>query len=284
MKMLRDLPAGSGAGVAAEVMAIQADWPAHGHAFMELVLVKSGSGLHRTQQGASRIGAGAVRIVRPGQWHKYDEPKDLVVWNLYIAPKTLASELTALRAHPQVTSLLTGRLAASASSDIDIEVIEPHLLALNSPPAASAGNELARFGHLLVVLGHIAQAPDVVEREEQARLVHPTVSAATDLMHTYPALRWTLGELARRVHTSEHYLCRCFARELGISPMSYLDRYRLEIVAHFLLESALSVAAIAARVGIDDPSYLARRFRAAHGMTPSKYRSTLSGVTHAKLP
>ena len=86
------------------------------------------------------------------------------------------------------------------------------------------------------------------------------------------------------MHTSEHYLCRCFARELGISPMSYLDRYRLEIVAHFLLESDLSVTAIAARVGIDDPSYLARRFRAAHGMTPSKYRSTLSGVMHAKLP
>ena len=69
------------------------------------------------------------------------------------APKTLAGQLTALRAHPRVTSLLTGRLATSAASDIDIEVIEPHQLTLNSPPAASAGNELARFGHLLVVLG-----------------------------------------------------------------------------------------------------------------------------------
>lgn len=280
--------------------------PAHGHAFMELVLVKSGSGLHRTYFGSSRISPGAVRLVRPGQWHCYDQPKELLVWNVYIAPGTLAGELTALRANPFVAPLVTGSTAASRAKvaagaqrrtadrmrsprpgrglpGIEVTRIEQHLQALGSRPTSSTADSLARLGHLLVVLSHVM--PTVARlQDEQLRSVHPAVTAATDLMHAHPEEQWTLRSLAQLVHTSEHYLCRCFTRELGISPLRYLDRHRLELAAQLLLESDLPISVISTRVGIRDPSYMARRFRAAHGMAPSQYRSTLDSVDHMKLP
>ena len=274
-----------GTGIAAELVAVRAEQPPHSHAFMELVLVKQGSALHVTHKGTSRITAGAVRIVRPGQWHAYEEPDDLLVWNVYLGAKTLAGELTALRADPLVASLVTGRLSdppTEPRSGPELALIEPHLWAIAKPPNEEVGDALARLGHLLVVLGHIVPSLLVLGPEPQLRPVHPAVGAATDLLHAHPEARWTLRDLARRVHTSEHYLCRCFTRELGISPLRYLDRHRLELVAQLLLESDLSIMSISEHVGIPDPNYMARRFRAAHGLTPSQYRSTLGKVTHGR--
>lgn len=275
-----------GTGIAAELVAVRAEQPPHSHAFMELVLVKQGSGLHTTRKGASHIATGAVRIVRPGQWHAYEEPEDLIVWNVYIGPETLSGELAALRADPLVACLVAGRLTDAPTRTPavpNIALVEPHLWAINCPPNEDIGGGLARLGHLLVVLGHMVPPLLVSRPEEQMRPVHPAVSAATDLLHAHPEARWTLRELAQRVHTSEHYLCRCFTRDLGISPLRYLDRYRLELAAQLLLDSDLSIMSISEHVGIPDPNYMARRFRVAHGLTPSQYRATLDRVDHGRL-
>ena len=43
--------------------------------------------------------------------------------------------------------------------------------------------------------------------------------------------------------------------------------------AILLIETDLSVAAVGARVGWDDPTYVSRRFKACFAMTPAEYRS-----------
>jgi AraC-like DNA-binding protein len=156
---------------------------------------------------------------------------------------------------------------------LDLSRIEPHLMALSRPPAAGAGDPLARLGHLLVVLGEFLPALVDLGSDEHPKPVHRAVLSATELMHADPAASWTLPELAMRVHTSAPYLCRCVTRELGISPMKYLERFRLELAAQHLLDSEVSITEISARVGMSDPNYLARRFRATHGMSPSRYRT-----------
>ena len=62
----------------------------HAHEFMEIVVVKTGAAVHRMRSGASRISPGSVLVIRPGQWHAYDEPEDFRIWNLYIPTKTLS--------------------------------------------------------------------------------------------------------------------------------------------------------------------------------------------------
>lgn len=54
--------------------------------------------------------------------------------------------------------------------------------------------------------------------------------------------------------------------------MATLNRMRLERAAGLLVGTRMTVAEIAAHVGIDDPNYLARRFRQQFGVTPSAFR------------
>jgi transcriptional regulator GlxA family with amidase domain len=108
---------------------------------------------------------------------------------------------------------------------------------------------------------------------QSLRGTHPAVIAATELLDTAPDYPWKLAELAERVHISGHHLCRLFTRDIGISPLHYLERHRLELTSQLLLEGDLSIGQISTSAGWSDTNYMARRFRAAHGMSPTRYRT-----------
>lgn len=290
MDVIEAIPGGDVA-ITAERLPVTTSLPAHSHGFMELAVVASGTAMHRTRLGARRIGRGEVVLVRPGQWHAYDDPDRLSVWNLYISQRTLTSELAALRSDPLISALVSAKLAeadaGAARTDsraLDPGIVEPYLVALAAPPDETAGDGLMRLGNLLAALAHLLPFLVMRSPDPRPRSPHPAVIAATDLLHADPALPWTLAELARRVHVSAPYLCRRFLRDLGISPLRYLERHRLEMAAELLLDSDLTISQISSRAGIADPNYLARRFRAAHGFTPSRYRATFgaAGASHRR--
>ena len=266
----------------------------HAHEFMEIVVVKTGTAVHRMRTGSSRISTGSVLLIRPGQWHGYDDPQDFRIWNLYIPIKTLGGELAALRSHPVLAAFTSGtvttaRLSApqpvppvegddrsaapsNRPSSVDLRTIEPYFEEL-AQPSASADRSLARLGQLLVVLDLLAPAFAFQKPGQSLPATHPAVIAATELLDGAPEHPWKLAELADRVHTSAAYLCRLFTRELGISPLHYLERHRLELTAQLLLEGDLSISEISSCAGWSDTNYMTRRFRAVHGMAPTRYRS-----------
>jgi AraC family L-rhamnose operon transcriptional activator RhaR len=313
MRVIEAIP-GAYVAIAAERIAVSAALPAHGHGFMELAVVAAGAGTHRTRSGTRRLGQGEVILIRPGQWHAYDDPDGLVVWNVYIAARTLTAELAALRSDPLVAALALARLADADDGEpqpparrltgtaqiltsapagpsrpaglpaADARRIEPYLTALAAVTDGSPADGLQRLGNLLAVLAHLVPVLLARSPDQRPRALHPAVIAATDLLHADPARPWTLPDLARLVHLSAPHLCRCFVRDLGISPLRYLERYRLELVAQLLLASDLTVSQISTQAGIADPNYLARRFRAAHGLTPSRYRAAFAPPHPGRRP
>jgi AraC-like DNA-binding protein len=61
-------------------------------------------------------------------------------------------------------------------------------------------------------------------------------------------------------------------RELtGMSPNKYLQEARMQRAAELLLEGELNVSEISYKVGIQDPSYFNKVFKARFGVVPSKY-------------
>lgn len=79
-------------------------------------------------------------------------------------------------------------------------------------------------------------------------------------------------ELARQAGISRSYLYRAFQAEFHCSPSAYLTRYRIQRACQLLLHSTLSVSAVAASVGYEDPFYFSRAFKREMGISPSSYR------------
>ncbi len=79
-------------------------------------------------------------------------------------------------------------------------------------------------------------------------------------------------------YSSEHFL-RKFKNVTWLTPMKYLQIYRLEVSAELLKESPVSIAEISALSGMSDSNYFTRCFTAHFGTSPTKYRKL-----HAKIP
>jgi len=82
----------------------------------------------------------------------------------------------------------------------------------------------------------------------------------------------SLATLAGLVELSPAHFCRTFTAATGVAPHRYLIRLRLEAAAQQLTHTADPVAAIALRVGYEDPGYFSRIFKQHNGLTPMQYR------------
>lgn len=86
-----------------------------------------------------------------------------------------------------------------------------------------------------------------------------------------------LEDLAAEAGLSVSQFSLLFRRRFGTSPMRYLDGLRMQAARRLLEQSALSVQAVAERVGFEDPLYFSRRFKRHLGSSPSAYRVRARG-------
>jgi AraC family transcriptional regulator len=87
---------------------------------------------------------------------------------------------------------------------------------------------------------------------------------------------WTLTALAEEVHLSRSQLVRAFDATIGLSPMAYLRRIRVEQMARLLSTTELTIAEAARSVGWVDANYASRCFHspATASRRPSSAAST----------
>ncbi len=82
-----------------------------------------------------------------------------------------------------------------------------------------------------------------------------------------------LEELAAQVSMSKYHFLRTFSGVVGHSPYQYLLNLRLQHSAHQLINSADSVAHVAADSGFGDLSTFGLQFKREFGETPSQFRA-----------
>jgi len=141
---------------------------------------------------------------------------------------------------------------------------------------ARAGWEtvLTRMAELMfieVVRQHIEQLP-ARQVGWLAGVRDAVVGPALVRLHERPAHRWTLAELARATACSRSVLAERFAHLVGIPPILYLTRWRLQLAAEQLLGSSAKVATVASRVGYESEAAFSRAFKRETGMSPAAWR------------
>jgi len=98
------------------------------------------------------------------------------------------------------------------------------------------------------------------------------VRQAMAYIHEHYADCISRTEVARHVALSEDYLTCCFRKELGVTPIAYLNRYRVDRAKHLLADTNKSITEIAMEVGFSDSGYFSRVFRREVGISPEAYR------------
>ena len=83
-----------------------------------------------------------------------------------------------------------------------------------------------------------------------------------------------MDDVLHYVGYSQSHFTSLFKRKTGMSPLSYLNRLKVEYACHLLQTTDLRVNQICYKVGFEDPLYFSRLFSKVMGMSPIKFRET----------
>ncbi len=102
------------------------------------------------------------------------------------------------------------------------------------------------------------------------------LSRALGAMHKQPGHPWTLETLAAQAGMSRAVFAARFKTKLGIAPIAYLTRHRLQQAQQLLQHPSQSIAQISAQVGYSSEAAFNKAFRRQFGVPPGAFRQQLT--------
>jgi AraC-like DNA-binding protein len=263
----------------------QGDRRLHRHDFLELVLIRSGAGLHLYEGKAYPGRAGDLLVIPEGRVHGYANPSGLNLVNICFKETSLLAAFPGLldsslyaavfRLSPFFRSEYSdsGRLSPDPVSFGRIsraaEELESELRGESPECRWIAAGLLARIVALVCRAGvESASSSGTDHRGTVAFRLGSLVAA----LRARPERVLSVPEMAGYARISESSLLRCFKNAFGTTPLRYRDALRMERAAELLAATDRPVSEIALELGFTDGNYFSRRFRALVGESPGAYR------------
>jgi signal transduction histidine kinase/AraC-like DNA-binding protein/CheY-like chemotaxis protein len=207
--------------------------------------------VHLARDGRQAIDL--MRQVRP----------DLVLLDLMMPELDGFGVLEAMRAHPDIRDIPVVVLTAKVLTDGEMERLNQGVVAILEKGVVTAEEVLGRIGAALERTGRTGSSAQ--------RLVRRAIT----YIHDHYAEPLSREHLARELAVSDNYLTNCFQKELGISPLTYINRYRVRQARGMLESGKDSITEVALAVGFSSLTYFARIFQREVGVSPSAYRRGL---------
>ena len=85
-----------------------------------------------------------------------------------------------------------------------------------------------------------------------------------------------ISEIADKLCISRCYLRDVFVRYVGMSPLQYKQKRRMEYACWLLHQSNYPIGMIANLVGYDDPLQFSRKFKKHFSLSPTEYRKSVN--------
>lgn len=100
---------------------------------------------------------------------------------------------------------------------------------------------------------------------------HGIVLKAMAFVHVHYAEAISRQDVAAHVGLSERHLTRCFRQEIGITPIMYLNRFRVRQAKRLLETGEKSITRVALDVGFSSGAYFTRVFQEEVGRSPRDF-------------
>ena len=118
---------------------------------------------------------------------------------------------------------------------------------------------------------------DNLQREAEKVKLPEADRLFLEKMHAYLDSRleeadFNVADAARAIGMSYSSLYAKVKAVTGVTPQSYMTRYRMNIARQLLQEGTLNVSEVAYRVGSSSPSTFSREFKNHFGYPPSQVR------------
>jgi CheY-like chemotaxis protein len=185
---------------------------------------------------------------------------DLILLDLMMPVMDGFAVLDALRSRETTRNIPVIVLTARVLSEADVERCNRGVAAILSKGLFDTNETLK---HIEAALARQRTLGSATQR---------LVRRAMAFIHAHYAEALNREEIAGHVGISADYLTDCFRQELGITPVTYLNRYRLRQARELLENTDLKITHIALAVGFSESAHFTRTFQREMGVSPRAYR------------
>lgn len=165
-------------------------------------------------------------------------------------------------------------LRAGSGHDAMMRQLMELAVAETAAPTAGGSCALSKLSELLFVEAvrrYVALLPPDASNWFAGLRDH-NIGQALQRLHEAPAHDWNLEALAKAAGVSRSTLVERFTQLVGVPPMQYLAKWRIQLAASQLRASGAGLAEIAERIGYGSEAALVRAFKREVGVTPASYR------------
>ncbi len=189
-----------------------------------------------------------------------DQIPDLILLDLQMPEMDGFEVLDELRARESTREIPVIILTARLLSDVDLDRCNRGVATILSKGLFSAEETLGHMEAALARQHTLNRATQQLIRKAMAHI---------HAKYTGPLSR---EDIAEHVGISADYLTDCFRQELGITPSTYIRRYRIRRACELLQGTNQSITQIALAVGFSEGAHFTRTFQREMGTTPRAYR------------
>ncbi len=138
----------------------------------------------------------------------------------------------------------------------------------------NSGHYIGRDDHLMMLSGlYQLMALHSAHADSTKKVYSPRVRHLIHYIHENYSSFLTEDSLADTLQLSTRYMHRIFKEETGISPIQYLNAYRIHCAKKLLEEEELPIGTIASASGFATHNYFCTVFRKySGGLSPLEYR------------
>ena len=234
------------------------------HETQILYIIKGGGWFVSAHQPQTKVRAGDVVILYPGEWHNYAPD-----------PETGWSEAW-IGFTGEMTESIIGRLFPDKSQPVHRVGICDTLCEAFEKAYQVAEEQLPAYQQQLA--GYVAFiASTVYARSIQLPFLNTPDMGNINLAMKY--MRQNLHQDLQMEDVATHSgigyskFRKVFKEYTGFSPAQYFFRLKMERAKDYLLSTSLSCKEISFRLGFDSASYFNKMFRNYQGQTPREYRT-----------
>ena len=132
------------------------------------------------------------------------------------------------------------------------------------------------FGSMSVFYELLSRLDEHSKKKNEKQIPDKIARAKARIERRYFDSSLSIESLADELKISTSYLRREFSRAYGLSPVAFLTSARISHAKNMLESGFLSISEIAEQSGFSSTSYFIQVFHKTVGLSPDKYRRSLS--------
>ena len=257
-------------------------YPCHRHEFWEIVIVYRGSGLMSFGRRTLPIRVGDVFVLSRGQRHAYLETRSLDVINIVFDPAYVGSVHPALAdwmRHESLVSVvgpswkpgeMEGECLHLGSSDFALLLDKVRRMETELE-SQKTENRIAALAYFLLIITMLRRQSRPWESSGSIAAGH-RVSRAVGFIEEHFSDPITIEDSVSHSQVSRRHFFRLFEQAIGVAPMEYLKKLRLQKAASMLLTTNVSVTQVAFACGFNDSNYFSSLYHKEFGVSPSQFK------------